>query len=167
MQGAAASIKKQVEAESAMLDTRASLATELQAAEAAVKVCTTHLLHPPRTACCCALQRPGGILPSLQYSCVPLSGRPQHRNHPRQRLVPLTVQEAEGSLEEARGAIRDLSGQRAKLFTGAQAAEERGSAARARLPDLEAGKRAAASSRVSCCKFCFPDWMKLYWVLTM
>ena len=39
MQKSAASIRKQVEAETAMLDTHASLAKELQAAEAAVKVC--------------------------------------------------------------------------------------------------------------------------------
>lgn len=52
-------------------------------------------------------------------------------------------------MEEARATIRTLSGQRAKLFAGAQAAEERSTAARARLPDLEAGKKAAASARVS------------------
>ena len=59
------------------------------------------------------------------------------------------MKEAEKGLEEARGAIRGLSGQRAKLYAGAQAAEERSLAAHARLPDLEAGKKAAASARVS------------------
>jgi hypothetical protein len=59
------------------------------------------------------------------------------------------MKEAEKGLEEARRAIRQLSGQRAKLYAGAQAAEERSLAARARLPDLEAGKKAAASARVS------------------
>ena len=47
MQKSAASIRKQVEAESAMLDTHASLAKELQAAEAAVKVCQNQY----RTSC--------------------------------------------------------------------------------------------------------------------
>ena len=61
----------------------------------------------------------------------------------------MLMKEAEKGLEEARGAIRGLSGQRAKLYAGAQAAEERSLAARARLPDLEAGKKAAASARVS------------------
>ena len=61
----------------------------------------------------------------------------------------MLMKEAEKGLEEARGAIRGLAGQRAKLYAGAQAAEERSLAVRARLPDLEAGKKAAASARVS------------------
>lgn len=63
----------------------------------------------------------------------------------------MLMKEVEKGLEEARGAIRGLSGQRAKLYAGAQAAEERSLAARTRLPDLEAGKKAAASARVSTC----------------
>lgn len=56
MQEAAASIRKQVEAESAMLDTHASLATELQAAETAVKVCrvqsgSSRMLHEGGPVC--------------------------------------------------------------------------------------------------------------------
>jgi len=39
MQDAAASIRKQVKAESSMMETHAALATELQAAESVVKVC--------------------------------------------------------------------------------------------------------------------------------
>ena len=52
-------------------------------------------------------------------------------------------------MEESRAAVRALSGQRAKLFASAEVAEERSAAAWGRLPDLEAGKKAAASSRVS------------------
>ena len=43
MQDAAASIRKQVKAESSMMETHAALATELQAAESVVKVCNARI----------------------------------------------------------------------------------------------------------------------------
>ena len=67
MQDAAASIRKQVEAESAMLDTHASLAKELQAAETAVKV---RRIHGDRS---CMLRESGLVRPSTIVAPCPSS----------------------------------------------------------------------------------------------
>jgi hypothetical protein len=58
------------------------------------------------------------------------------------------AQGKEAEAEEARRAARDLAGRRANLFAEARAAEEGAIAARQRIPELEAQKRAAAAARV-------------------
>lgn len=51
-------------------------------------------------------------------------------------------------MKNARAAARALTGQRAGLLAEARAAEEAALAARQRVPELEAEKRAAAAARV-------------------
>ena len=65
MTDAAASIRLQVQAESSMLTTHASLATELQQAEALAKVCSAvkHLLfHIPTYNASILLEGPRGVV---------------------------------------------------------------------------------------------------------
>ena len=66
------------------------------------------------------------------------------------------VQAVEGNEESARVAARALAGQRTGFLAEARAAEEAALAARQRVPELEAEKRAAAAARVQiflCCAF--------------
>ncbi len=66
------------------------------------------------------------------------------------------MQAVEGDAESARVAARALAGQRAGFLAEARAAEEAAVAARQRIPELEAEKRAAAAARVRtslCCAF--------------
>lgn len=63
-------------------------------------------------------------------------------------------------MEAARAAARALAGQRAGFLAEARAAEEAALAARQRVPELEAEKRAAAAARV-----CLPSSCR-YWILT-
>lgn len=60
-------------------------------------------------------------------------------------------QAAERALEERRAAARALAGQRAALGAEAGAEQERCAAAKRRIPELEAEKRAAAAARVRGC----------------
>ena len=66
----------------------------------------------------------------------------------REHDVSGAPQAADAALEGCRAAGRALARQRAALGAEAAAAEERGAAARRRIPDLEAGKHAAAAARV-------------------
>jgi hypothetical protein len=58
------------------------------------------------------------------------------------------TQGVEDQMEAARAAARALAGQRAGFLAEARAAEEAALAARQRVPELEAEKRAAAAARV-------------------
>lgn len=59
-----------------------------------------------------------------------------------------SVQAAQARVEAARSAAQDLAAKSAGLHAAVLAAADRGAAARRRLPEAEAGKKAAAAARV-------------------
>lgn len=90
----------------------------------------------------------------MLFSGIPgqfLSGRVSH-------LGCDVIQAVEGDAENARVAARALAGQRAGFLAEARAAEEAALAARQRIPELEAEKRAAAAARVQIVLCCALWW---------